>query len=148
MAPEVVELLFGARWHAINPLVIALALLTLIQAPRLLMIPMLTAMGHPREPLIGLVVELLVVVGVLVPAALVPALSLPAAIGVWILREVASAPVMISRLARATGIGVVEQRAGTGMPLLASAAMSAVVLAIRHFLPVSMGAAARAAVML
>lgn len=148
LAPEVVELLFGARWQAINPLVTALALLTIIQAPRLLMTPMLTAMGHPREPLIGLGVELLVVVGVLVPAARVPALSLPAAIGVWILREVASAPVMIHRLERATGIGVVEQLAGTGVPLLASAAMSAVLLAIRHFLPVDLGAAARAAVLL
>ncbi len=121
LAPEVVELLFGARWHAIHPLVTALALLTIVQAPRLLTTPMLTAIGRPREPLIGLAVELFVVLGLGLAAALTPSLSLAAAMAVWMLRELASAPVMIRRLDRATGIGFVEQLAGARMPLLASA---------------------------
>jgi len=148
LAPEVVELLFGARWLAIQPLVTALALLTIIQAPRLLTTPMLTAIGRPREPLIGLGVELVVVLGLCLPAALTPALSLGAAMAVWMLREVASAPVMIRRMDRATGIGVVEQLAGARTPLLASAVMAAVLLVIRHFLPDGLAAATRVAILL
>jgi len=148
LAPEVVELLFGARWHAIHPLVTALALLTIVQAPRLLTTPMLTAIGRPREPLIGLAVELFVVLGLSLPALLTSELSLTAAVAVWMLRELASAPIMIRRLDRTAGIGMVEQLAGARTPLLASAVMAAVLLVIRHFLPTALGAGARVAILL
>ncbi len=148
LAPEVVELLFGARWHAIHPLVTALALLTIVQAPRLLTTPMLTAIGRPREPLYGLGVELAVVLALCVPAAWMPAPPLAVAIGIWVLREISSAPVMIRRLDRAAGIGAVEQLAGARAPLLASAAMAAVLLVVRRFLPPGLGAAARVAILL
>lgn len=148
LAPEVVEMLFGARWLAIYPLVTALALLTIVQAPRLLTTPMLTAIGRPREPLIGLGVELIVVLGLCLPAVLTPSASLGAAMAVWMLRELASAPLMIRRMDRATGIGVVEQLAGARTPLLASAVMAAVLLVVRHFLPSGLGAATRVAILL
>jgi PST family polysaccharide transporter len=153
LAPEVVELLFGARWRATSPLVTALALLTVIQAPRLLIPPMLTAIGRPREPLIGLGVELLVVLGLLAPAAFAsfgfaPTLSLPLAVVVWILREIASAPVMAQRLKRVAGVSISEQLAGAGTPLVASAVMAAVLLLVRHFLPVELHAATRTVILL
>jgi PST family polysaccharide transporter len=147
LAPEVVGLLFGARWQAASPLVTALALLTVIQAPRLLMTPMLTAIGRPREPLIGLAIEITIVLLLCIPAALTPQLSLASAIGVWMLREVASAPVMMYRLDRATGISIREQLVGARAPLLASVAMALVLIVIRRVLPDGLGAAARVAIL-
>jgi hypothetical protein len=67
---------------------------------------------------------------------------------VWILRELASAPVMIRRMDRATGIGLVEQMAGARMPLLASAVMASALLVVRHWLPTDLGAATRVAILL
>src|SRR5204863_8512495 len=81
IAPVLVELLFGARWLASAPYVTVLALLALVQAPRLLMTPALTALGRPREPLAGLAVELLIVVGLLATAG---ARTLPWAVGLWV----------------------------------------------------------------
>jgi O-antigen/teichoic acid export membrane protein len=144
VAPEVIELLFGARWLASSPYVTALALLTVIQAPRLLITPMLTAMGRPREPLLGLAVEMGVVLGLLVT---VGARSLSFAIAIWIVRELASAPLMARRLTRATGIGLLEQLRGTRVPLLASAAMGVALYAMRSLLPAGLGASVRLAIL-
>ena len=144
VAPEVVELLFGARWLAGSPYVTALALLTIVQAPRLLITPMLTAVGRPREPLVGLAIELAVTLGLLLT---VGPRSLPWVVGIWILREVASVPVMVRLLRRATGIGVVEQLRGAVVPLLASAAMGLVLYLTRRLLPPGLGAASRMAIL-
>ena len=144
VAPEVVQLLFGARWLASSPYVTALALLTVIQAPRLLITPMLTAVGRPRDPLAGLAIELVVTLGLLLT---VGPRSLPWAVGIWILREVTSAPVMVRLLARATGIGVIQQLRGMLAPLLASVAMAAVLYVTRRLLPGGLGAPARMAIL-
>ena len=144
IAPEVVELLFGARWLASSPYVTALALLTVVQAPRLLITPMLTAVGRPREPLVGLAVETVVTLGLFVA---VGARSLPWAVAIWIVREVASAPVMALLLKRATGIGVAKQLAGTQMPFLASASMGVMLYAMGRFLPAGLSAASRVGIL-
>jgi len=144
VAPAVVELLFGARWLASAPYVTVLALLALVQAPRLLMTPALTALGRPREPLAGMAVELAVVAGLL---ATVGAHTLPWAVAIWVLRELASAPVMTILVRRATGLGAVAHLRAVAGPLLASACMTAALLAIRPALPAGMSASARLAIM-
>jgi O-antigen/teichoic acid export membrane protein len=143
VAPLVVELLFGARWLASASCVTVLALLALVQAPRLLMTPALTALGRPREALAGLAVELLIVIGLL---ATVGARTLPWAVGIWVIREVASAPVMIRLVKRATGLGAAEHLRAAAGPLLASACMGAALIAIRRVLPAGMPATARMAI--
>jgi PST family polysaccharide transporter len=144
VAPVLVELLFGARWLASAPYVTVLALLALVQAPRLLMTPALTALGRPREPLAGLLVELLVVLGLL---ATVGAHTLPWAVGIWALREVASAPVMTVLVKRATGLGATAHLRAAAGPLLASACMAAALVAIRPVLPAGMPATLRMAIL-
>jgi PST family polysaccharide transporter len=144
VAPEVVELLFGARWLASAPYVTVLALLALVQAPRLLMTPALTALGRPREPLAGLAVELLIVIGLLTT---VGAHTLPWAVATWVIREVASAPVMVRLVKRATGLGAVAHLRAAAGPLLASACMGAALFALRRALPTAMPATARMAIL-
>jgi O-antigen/teichoic acid export membrane protein len=143
-APLVVELLFGARWAASAPYVTVLGLLALVQAPRLLMTPALTALGRPREPLAGLTVELLVV-GVLL--ATVGARTLPWAVGIWVLREVASLPVMTRLVKRATGLGTGAHLRAVAPPLAASAGMAAALIAARQLLPAGLPAGARLALL-
>ena len=146
-APEVVALLFGARWLTSSPTVVVLALLTTVQAPRLLITPTLTAIGRPRDPLIGLSIELVVVVGPLLALGR-PALSLSAAVAIWVARELAAAPVMAWVLARATGIGIRDQLARASAPLLAAGAMALAVLGLRRvLLPLEWGVAARLALL-
>jgi O-antigen/teichoic acid export membrane protein len=65
VAPEVVALLFGRQWLASSPYVTTLALLMLVQAPRLLIAPMLTAIGRPQDSMVGVAVELIVMLGLL-----------------------------------------------------------------------------------
>jgi O-antigen/teichoic acid export membrane protein len=146
VAPEVVELLFGVRWLPSSPYVTTLALLTVAQAPRLLITPTLTAVGRPREPMIGIAVELAVMLGLLFTLGS-PVLSLTAAVGIWIAREFVSAPIMTGLLARATGISVVEQLSRILHPLMASTAMGLSLLGMRHLLPLGWGAVARFAVL-
>jgi O-antigen/teichoic acid export membrane protein len=146
VAPEVVDLLFGARWLASTPYVMALALLMTVQAPRLLATPTLTAIGRPRAPMIGLSIEIALMLALL---ALLghPTLSLTAAVGIWIVRELVSLPVMAWVVARATGIGVVDQFARAGGPLLASVAMGLALVGLRRVLPDGWGALARLALL-
>jgi O-antigen/teichoic acid export membrane protein len=132
VAPELVELLFGARWLASVPHVAALALLVLVQAPRLLMTPALTALGRPRQPLVGLAVELLVVLALLATAG---APTLWAAVAIWVLRELASAPVMVFMVKRALGLGAAAHLRALAAPLAASAFMAAALIATRRLLP-------------
>jgi PST family polysaccharide transporter len=147
VAPEVVELLFGARWLTSAPYVTVLALLVLVQAPRLLMTPALTALGHPRAPLVGLAVELVVALGLLAGAG---APTLAWATVIWVLRELASAPVMVALLGRTIGLGAAAHLRALARPLLASALMAAAVVALRPLLPAggaTAGAALRLAVL-
>ena len=48
VAPDIVEVLFGHRWHASSPYVTVLGFLVLLQVPRLLVTPVLTALGSPE----------------------------------------------------------------------------------------------------
>ena len=144
VAPLVVELLFGSRWLASAPYVSLLALLALVQAPRLLMTPALTALGHPRQPLAGLAVELLIVIGLL---ATVGAHTLPGAVAIWVIRELASAPVMTHLVKRAVGLGAAAHLRAVAGPLLASACMALALFGVGRVLPTSLPTAGRLAIL-
>jgi O-antigen/teichoic acid export membrane protein len=144
VAPEVVALLFGPRWLSSSRYVTVLALLILIQAPRLLVGPMLTAVGRPRDTMVGIAVEMTVI---LVLMSAVGATTLPWAVAIWASRELATAPVMAALLQRATGIRIRTQLRGVLVPFLASAAMAAAVCATRRFIPAAFGPGARMALL-
>jgi len=144
-APEVVELLFGAQWMSISPYVSALAVLIVVQAPRLLMPPVLTALGRPRDPLMALAAELLVVVA---GTLLTDIPSVTWAVGIWIGREVIGLPIMAWLLRRATGYGIAYQLGGVVVPLAAALAMGAAAYVVRPYMSDELGALARLAIMI
>ena len=144
VAPDVVEVLFGQRWQPSSPYVTVLGFLVLLQAPRLVFTPLLTAIGMPRDSLVGLITELIFMVGAVWLTG-VP--SLPWAIGIWAGSECVLVLVSGWVLRRATGYSVFEQFYGVLNPLLASLLMAAVVFAARLQLPANLGALLRLTVL-
>jgi O-antigen/teichoic acid export membrane protein len=144
VAPDVVEVLFGQRWQPSSPYVTVLGFLVLLQAPRLVFTPLLTAIGMPRDSLVGLITELIFMVGAVWLTG-VP--SLPWAIGIWAGSECVLVLVSGWVLRRATGYSVFEQFYGVLNPLLASLLMAAVVFATRVQLPANLGALLRLTVL-
>jgi O-antigen/teichoic acid export membrane protein len=145
VAPDVIELLFGRRWLPSAPYVMVLGFLVLVQAPRLLITPVLTALGRPRDPLVGLAAELVFMLGL---TAALGMGSLPAAIAIWVASECVLALVSTAVLRRATGYGVLEQSRGVLRPLLASLLMTAAVIETRLQLPPDWGPLLRLTVLL
>ncbi len=139
-APEIVACVFGPKWAPASGCVAALACLVLVQAPRLFATPVLTAVGRPRDPLVGVVAELAVMLLLL---STIGVYTLPWAIGIWIASECSQIPVSTWMLRRATGYGVVDQFAGARTPLLAVATLALAVTVARHWLPVELAVAAR-----
>jgi len=124
--------MFGAQWQAAVPFVVALALLTLVQAPRLLNTPALTAMGRPHAALVGLVVELVVMVGAFV---IFEPTTLPVVVGIWVGRELIVTPVMARVVQHVTGIPWKDQFGRIWVPMVACAGMGGAVLAFSRVLP-------------
>jgi O-antigen/teichoic acid export membrane protein len=139
-APEAVELLFGRQWLASAPYVSAVALLIVVQAPKLLIGPTLSALGRPRDMLFGIGAEMLTI---LVLFGTLGADSIWAAVVIWSARELVSAPVLAGVLSRASGITLRQQASGAAVPLLASLTMALAVFAARRFLPTDLSAIAR-----
>lgn len=137
VAPEVVEALFGAKWLAAAPYVTALSWLVVLQAPRVLMGPLLTALGRPKDLVVSRTVEL----GFVALAVLVTQLpSLGWAVAIWIVRELVGTPVNVRHLQRAAGFSVLEQFRGAFAPLLAATFMALVLAGARFALPLDWGA--------
>lgn len=144
VAPELVAVMFGAKWLPSAPYVAALACLVLLQAPRVLVAPLLSALGRPRDLLVGKAVEL----GFIVLAiALTRIPSVGWAVGIWIARELIALPVNVWQLRRASGFGVAEQFRGAWKPALAALTMAGVVIATKHTLPASFTDVARLAIL-
>jgi len=133
-APEVVSVLFGVKWLPAAPYITALALLVVVQAPRLMVGPLLTALGRPRDLLVGKGVELVFVV-LAIFASRVP--SLGWAVGIWVGRELIALPVMSQLTKSATTLGFIDQFRGVVVPLLASSIMAAAVVGARSILPLT-----------
>ncbi len=128
-APETVSVLFGSKWLPSAPYITALALLVIVQAPRLMVTPMLTALGRPRDLMIGKAVELLFVLAAIFLSR-VP--SLGWAVGIWIGRELVSVVVLSRMVKSATMLGFIDQFRGTAVPLLSSAIMAVAVFLLRR----------------
>jgi O-antigen/teichoic acid export membrane protein len=122
VAPEVVEVLFGQRWLPSAPYVAVLGFLVLLQAPRLLFTPFLTALGKPRDSLVGLIAEWIFI---LCATWLVGMRSLPWAIAVWVGGECVMVVVSSWMLRRVTGYTLVDRFNGVLKPLLAALLMAA-----------------------
>jgi O-antigen/teichoic acid export membrane protein/beta-glucanase (GH16 family) len=137
---EVVEVLFGTKWLPSAPYVSALACLVIVQAPRVLVAPLLTALGRPKDLLVGRAAEFAFVL-LAVTVTRVP--SLGWAVGIWIARELIGLPLNVRQLRSASGFGVLTQFRGALMPLLAAILMAVVVLGTKYSLPASMSALAR-----
>jgi PST family polysaccharide transporter len=145
VASDVVDLLFGHRWQPSSPYVAVLGFLVLLQAPRMAFTPLLTALGKPRDSLVGLAAELVFMLAV-VWLSKVP--SLPWAIGIWAASEAVLFLVSGWVLRRATGYGVLEQFFGVPKPLFASLLMAAAVIETGMTLPVELGPILRLTVLI
>jgi O-antigen/teichoic acid export membrane protein len=143
-APELVTIVFGRHWSPVVPCVTALALLVLAQAPRLFTTPVLTAVGRPRDPLIGVAVELIFMLTMI---GLFGLHSLIWATALWIACECTQIPITTWMLRRATGFGLTDQFGGAVTPLLASMMLACSVLATRRLLPPDLGTEPRLAIL-
>jgi O-antigen/teichoic acid export membrane protein len=140
LSPEIVGLMFGEKWLPAAPYISVLALLVLVQGPRVLVAPLLTALGRPRDLLLSKAAELVFVLAALF-ATRVPSLSW--AIGIWVARELLALPITARLLKRAMGLGALDQLRGAAVPLAASSSLVAAVLSARYLLPQSVGALGR-----
>ena len=131
LGPEVVRVMFGAQWAEAAVYISIMACLTLLQAPRLMMSPLLTAIGRPADPMIARIVEMTVMVVLL---WVVHSSALPTAVAIWVARELVGFPVMVWLVRRATAMRIRDQLRGSVTPLIASGAMvGAIVLARWQF---------------
>ncbi len=132
VAPDLVQMLFGHRWLPSAPYVTVLGFLVLIQAPRLLNTPVLTALARPRDPLAGLLAELLFMLGL---TWFLGMPSLAWAIAIWAAGEAVLTLGSSWMLKRATGYTWADQFRGVLQPLIASLVMAAAVIEVRAHLP-------------
>lgn len=140
LSPEIVALMFGEKWLPAAPYITVLALLVLVQGPRVLVAPLLTALGRPKDLLLSKAAELAFVVLAL-GITRVPSLSW--AVGIWVGRELLALPITLRLLKRASGLGALEQLRGAWVPLTASLLMVAAVLLGRYLLPAGAGVVTR-----
>jgi O-antigen/teichoic acid export membrane protein len=145
VAPDIVEVLFGHRWQPSSPYLAILGFLVLVQVPRLQFTPLLTAVGRPRDSLLGLMAELLVMLGITASFGMP---SLLWAVAIWVASECTLTVVSSWVMRRATGYSAFEQFHGVLNPLLAALLMAAVVIETRLELSASIGAVLRLAVLL
>ncbi len=127
-APYVVELLYGKQWLSSVPYVTALALLVVVQAPRLFMTPVLTAIGRPHAPLIGHVIQIIFILTAILIWGMP---SLTWAIGIWVGSELISLPVLALLVQTLSGIKFEEQIRGILAPLGATMIMAVTVTVAR-----------------
>jgi O-antigen/teichoic acid export membrane protein len=140
VAPDVVAVLFGDQWRPSAPYVTALGFLVLLQAPRLMFTPFLTALGKPRDSLVGLVAEMIFMLGVSWTLGM---RSLPWAIAVWAGSEGVLIVVSSWVLRRVSGYSIADQFGGILHPLLATLLMAAVVVEASLQLSAAFGPARR-----
>jgi PST family polysaccharide transporter len=144
VAPELVSLVFGSRWQPAALGVALLALLAVVQTPRLFVNPLLTAMGRPRDVLFAVGFELAVLLTLM---SALPIEHYELALAVWIFSECVQIPVSTVMLRRATGYGLAKQFSGAVKPLLAVGAMACAVEICRILMPGSLDDLRKLAIM-
>jgi O-antigen/teichoic acid export membrane protein len=130
-APEVVELVFGERWLPASPFVSLLAVLTIAFFPKLYSGALLSSLGVPQ---LFTPVLLAGVTTCWIGMATVGQWSIEWAATVWALRLACAVPIEVVLTRRITGMSVADQYRGVWVPLAASAAMAAGMLAARYAL--------------
>lgn len=133
---EIVEAVFGKSWAPTAPCISALACLVLLQTPRIFTTPVLTAVGRPRDALVGIGVEL---VFMLVVLATLGMPTLAWAVGIWVASECSQIPVSTWLLWRVTGYSIRDQLIAIRTPALAGAALALAIVAVRMVLPANLG---------
>lgn len=128
-ADQLVVFLFGAKWLPAAPLVTLLSLTMLLQAPRMLTVPILTAIGRPHDVLLGYSCGLIYMVLVL---AVVSLASGMVAMAVWASIELVYTPVFAWLLWRRTGITGWRQVQNIAWPLVVGLAMFAAAAMLNH----------------
>jgi O-antigen/teichoic acid export membrane protein len=145
LAPEVVELMFGQRWLEASPYVTILSCLIIVQAPRILIVPLLTSVGRPAASMTARAAELVVMLAALLVSG-VPTLDW--AVGIWVARELVGFPIMGWILKSETGLGARQQLRGVWPPLVASVLMALGIWGIRTLLPADLSALSRACILI
>lgn len=128
---DFIAFVFGPQWVDAAPCVTLLAVLTLVYFARLYSNSMLTANDYPHLPTLP-DLGALVMIAICMP--LFGTASLAAAMGVWALRLCASVPIDVFNIRRVFGISPLQQLSGVSKPLIACAAMAAVVLSLHAVL--------------
>jgi PST family polysaccharide transporter len=134
VAPLLIELGFGARWLPSAPSAEILCVLYVLQAPQLFAIPLLMAIGRPRDTLLAAAAEMAAMLAMI---GLIAMPTAQAAIYVLAAAQLFSGLVTAWLLRRASGISLLDQLAGAVIPLCASVVMGAFVWLVRTNLPVS-----------
>jgi O-antigen/teichoic acid export membrane protein len=127
-APDIIGLVFGAKWLTATPYFALVAVLTLQYITRMFSAPLMAAVGKPHYSLASGVAQLLILAAGL---ACFGRISLTAAMMVWALRLVITMPLDMLMLSRASGISPWQQIKGAlpSVPLVL--AMAAVVLGVQ-----------------
>jgi O-antigen/teichoic acid export membrane protein len=130
--PEIVDVVFGAKWRPAIPYIVLMSVLTFQFFPRMFSSPLMTSLGRPAFPIPSQILQLsIIVVGMLT----IGQQSLAWAAAVWGLRLVVTTPFDMVRFARHTGMSAAQQLAG--VPLAAALAFAAAGLAllVSHTMP-------------
>lgn len=147
VAPDVITVVFGARWLPITPIVVALCGIAVVHLVRLHTWAAASALGHPLCPVPGQLVEAAILLAwpLLGPAAATTEVATAACV----VRAVLAWPVDTWMLRRVSGGGLGFRTQLRGLPsvALASAAMAGGVVALGTLLPASLPEAARLALL-
>lgn len=123
-APEVIELVFGARWLPAAPIVIVFALLTVVYFPKLFSGAVIVARGKPQAFIPVQVVSLgTVVLGMLI----IGPETLALALAIWASRLATSLPIEIAVARRVGRLAVRDQFRGVTRPLVCATVMAGLV---------------------
>lgn len=131
-ANEIVTIFFGEKWITSAPYISVLGLLTIIQSPKLIAIPMLKASGHPSRILVGNFIELALIS---IPLLLLKSLTLPIAMLIWVTRESLGCFFMMFFLQKSINLNIINQLRGIEAPLLIVTMMTFIMYLTSTLLP-------------
>lgn len=131
-AEEVVVVAFGERWLTAAPYFSTVALMALATFTRMYGPALLQTLGMPGFDTIALIAQ---EACILVGMVWFGRMSTAHAMGVWAGSLLLTMPIDMLLQRRMSGMGVLRQLRGAGLPLLASLLMAAAVAAVKSVLP-------------
>ena len=113
--PEVIDVVFGAKWVPAIPYIVVLALLTFQSFSRMFASPLMTSLGYPQYSIPSQIIQMgLILIGMLT----VGGTSTDMAMAVWVLRVLAVTPIDMWRMKRTIGLGFSAQIPNVARTLL------------------------------